>query len=399
MIFFWYHLCIVLLGFIAAAILFFRFPRLPEKRLKLEQVPPISVIIPARNEEKNLPLLLSDLRAQTLVPFEIICVDDASTDATAQIALDFGVKLISLTEKPAGWTGKTWACQNGADRAESDLLLFLDADVRLQKDGLARIFQAYAESRCTVSVQPYHRTQKLYEQFSLPFNLLQHAGNGTALPKPRNLGLFGPVILIPKADYIAIGGHKSARTSVVEDMTLGENLKKSGRAYRLFVGDNDVAFRMYGGGLGDLLRGWVKNIATGASKTPAYSIFLIIFWIASMLTPPIQIVRYAAAGDLLFTALFSLLYLFWVIALTVLSRRVGRFLFPAVLLYPVLLAVMLGIFSVSGFNKIFGLNVRWKGRAVPTREKNSPREDKSPPDSPESPASQSPREKEDISCK
>jgi len=368
MIFFWYHLCIVLLGFISAAILFFRFPHLPEKSKKLGKFPSLSVIIPARNEEKNLPLLLSDLRAQTLIPFEIICVDDASGDATAQIALDYDVKLISLQEKPEGWTGKTWACQNGADMAEGDLLLFLDADVRLKKDGLARILEAYSESGCTVSVQPWHRTEKCYEQFSLPFNLIQHAGNGTALKKPRSIGLFGPVILMPKTDYFAIGGHKSARKSVVEDMTLGENLKKSGRAYRLFVGDSDVAFRMYGGGLGDLLRGWVKNVATGASKTPALLILLIILWVASMLTPPMQIVRYAAAGDLLFTALFSLLYLFWVVALTVLSKCVGRFRFPAVLLYPVLLVVMLCVFAVSAFRKLFGLSVRWKGRDISTRE-------------------------------
>ena len=395
MIFFWYHLCIVLLGFISAAILFFRFPRLPKTKPE-GRFPLLSVIIPARNEEKNLPLLLSDLRAQTLVPFEIICVDDASTDATAQIAKDFGVKVLSLTQKPAGWTGKTWACQNGADNAEGDLLLFLDADVRLNQDGLARILQAYAESGCTVSVQPYHRTQKLYEQFSLPFNLIQLAGNGTALPKPRNLGLFGPVILMPKADYNAIGGHKSARTSIVEDVMLGENLKKSGRAYRLFVGDGDIAFRMYGGGLGDLLRGWVKNFATGASKTPAFLFFLIIFWFASMFTLPMQIIKYAVAGEPLLTGIFALLYLLWVIVLTLLARRIGRFLFPAILLYPVLLIVMIGILAVSAFGKLFGLNVHWKGRAVPTREKNPPHDEPSPP---ESPAAQIPREQEDAPCK
>ena len=67
MIFFWNHLCIVLLGFISAAILFYRFPRLPEKSKKLGKFPSLSVIIPARNEEKNLPLLLSDLLMGLLI--------------------------------------------------------------------------------------------------------------------------------------------------------------------------------------------------------------------------------------------------------------------------------------------------------------------------------------------
>ncbi|HOP11626.1 MAG TPA: glycosyltransferase family 2 protein [Oscillospiraceae bacterium] len=373
---FWIVLSIILLGFASAAVLFFRFPRLPKAKPEAERFPLLSVIIPARNEEKNLPLLLSDLGAQTLAPLEIICVDDASTDSTAQIALDFDIKLISLREKPAGWTGKTWACQNGTNQAKGELLLFLDADVRLQKDGLARILQAYENSRCTVSVQPYHRTVKYYEQFSLPFNLIQLAGNGTALPKPKNVGLFGPVILMPKPDYIAVGGHERARKSVVEDMTLGQNLKKSGLSYRVFVGDIDVAFRMYGGGFGDLLQGWVKNIATGAVKTPLFVFAMVFFWIASMCSVPLQIFKYAAAGDLFFTGLFALLYLLWVTVLTLLSRRVGRFRFAAVLLYPILLAVMLAVFAVSAFNKLFGLNVRWKGRAVPTREKSEDPDEK-----------------------
>ena len=96
----------------------------------------LSVVLPVYNVERYLALCLETVRQQSMADIEIICVDDASTDATAQIALSHGVKLLSLTQKPAGWTGKTWACQSGADKAEGDLLLFLDADVRLQKDGL-----------------------------------------------------------------------------------------------------------------------------------------------------------------------------------------------------------------------------------------------------------------------
>ena len=368
MIYFWISLSIVVLGFASAAVLFFRFPRLPAAKTEFGSLPSLSIIIPARNEGKNLPLLLGDLSAQTFTPLEIICVDDASTDDTAQIARTQGVKLISLRDKPDDWTGKTWACQNGANQAEGELLLFLDADVRLQKDALKRLLQAYSNTRCTISVQPFHRTQKLYEQFSLPFNLIQIAGSGSALPNPCDIGLYGPVILMPKVDYIAIGGHENARKSVVEDMTLGENLKKTNRPYRLFIGDNGISFRMYVGGLSDLLQGWVKNLASGAAKTPLLVFVMIFFWIASMCSPTVQIATYLPSGDLFWVGLYVLLYILWVAILMVLSRRVGRFLFPAILFYPILLVVMLCVFAVSAFHKLFGLNVRWKGRSVPTRE-------------------------------
>jgi 4,4'-diaponeurosporenoate glycosyltransferase len=247
-------------------VLFYHLPLLPGVRNKPENFPSISVIIPARNEEKSLLLLLKDLNAQSVPAFEIICVDDASEDATAQTALCFGVRLLSVHDKPKGWTGKSWACQKGAKAAKGDVLLFLDADVRLGKDGLRRLVQAYSDCGCIVSVQPYHQTEKSYEQFSLMFNLVQIAANGSALPKPVNIGLCGPVMLISQADYALAGGHKVARNSVIEDLALGMELKKAGIPYQLFMGDADISYRMYCGGLGSLLQGWVKNLASGGSQ-------------------------------------------------------------------------------------------------------------------------------------
>ena len=113
------ELAIVLVGLAVTAILFHRFPTLPAaERDTVANYPSVSVIIPARNEEVNLPLLLSDLYAQTLPIHEIICVDDNSEDSTAQIIAASGARLIALNTKPNEWTGKTWACQNGADAAK-----------------------------------------------------------------------------------------------------------------------------------------------------------------------------------------------------------------------------------------------------------------------------------------
>lgn len=326
--------------------------------------PSVSIIIPARNEEKNLALLLKDLSTQILPAHEIICVDDASEDATARIALSFGVKLISLHDKPAGWTGKSWACQNGADAAKGDLLLFLDADVRLGKDGIRRLVQACVESGCTISVQPYHKTNKMYEQFSMMFNLVQIAANGTALPKPHNLGLYGPVILISQSDYRKAGGHESAKGSVIEDMTLGLQLKKMSLPYRLFIGDADISFRMYGDGFHSLLQGWVKNLATGASKMPLPLFLMVFFWITSLASVPLQLAKFAFSANTPWLIVYSLFYIIWVLILVTLVKRVGHFRRWVLAFYPILVLFFLSVFVVSMIKKIFGLKVTWKGRSI-----------------------------------
>jgi 4,4'-diaponeurosporenoate glycosyltransferase len=187
-------------------------------------------------------------------------VDDASTDGTADVVEHFGARLIRVTEKPDGWLGKSWACQTGADAAGGQILLFLDADVRLRRDALSRLAAAYRQDGQTLSVQPFHEAIALYEQLSLFFNLIQIAANGTAVKSPVNLGLYGPVILISKEIYWEIGGHESVKDSIVEDMALGEQLRKRHIPYRLFVGDSGLSFRMCRVGLKTLPQARRKHL-------------------------------------------------------------------------------------------------------------------------------------------
>ncbi|HSN93941.1 MAG TPA: glycosyltransferase family 2 protein, partial [Anaerolineaceae bacterium] len=353
---------VVVIGLAVTALLFYRLPLLPAAKKDLVPFPSVSVIIPARNEADVLPLLLQDLSAQTLQAAEIIVADDASEDATAQIATSYGARLVSLHKKPQGWTGKSWACQQGAELAKGDLLLFLDADVRLGKDGILRLMQAYANCGCTLSVQPYHKTEQPYEQLSIMFNLVQIAGNGSGLPKPINIGLCGPVMLISRTDYMQAGGHAIARGSVIEDLTLGQELTKAGIPYQLYMGDADISYRMYADGLKSLLRGWAKNLASGAAKTSLLVFLMVFFWITSLTSVPYQIIKFAFTGNLPWLALYALLYLVWVLILFTLTRRVGRFQAWAIIFYPPQMIILLAVFAVSLFRKIFGLNTTWKGR-------------------------------------
>jgi len=361
-------LFITLAGLLSTAILFYHIPKLPEEKRKRSRFPSVSVIIPARNEEKNLPLLLSDLRNQSLIPKEIICVDDGSEDGTAVIAESYGVRLLTVKNKRDGWLGKSWACQTGADAAEGELLLFIDADVRLGKDGVRRLVSGFSESEAAVSVQPFHKTEKVYEQFSLLFNLLQFAANGSALKEPINTGLNGPLILISRPDYERVGGHKVIKSSVVDDVSLGLEMKKKNLPFRIFMGDEDISYRMYGEGLSSLLEGWTKNFAAGASKTPIFLLFLVFLWVTSLTSVPLHLFGYLISSDPIWVLIYSLLYILWVIILKVISGEIGQYHLWSTIFYPPVLLVFLGVFTVSLVKKIFGVKVTWKGRKIDTGE-------------------------------
>ncbi|MBP1745341.1 MAG: hypothetical protein H6Q58_2319 [Firmicutes bacterium] len=355
---------VILAGLLASRLLFCRFPLLGRRKVEV-QVPKLSIIIPARNEAKNLALLLADLKEQSLPVYEIICVDDASSDSTAAVAASFGVRLITLREKPEGWTGKSWACHNGADAAGGDVLLFLDADVRLGREGISRLLCAYEDNGCTISVQPYHIMEENYERLSMFFNMVEIAATGLGLPcKSRKTGLFGPVILMSRFDYHGFGGHESIKGSIIDDMAIGSRLKSLGIPFRLFLGDRDISFRMYAGGIRDLMHGWTKNQSAGAMKTPPDIFFMVFLWITACTSVPIQLLRAAAEGDLTWLAAYSALYLVWMLELRRIAVRIGSFGTGDIIMYPVHLVFYLWIFALSAVKRIFRLKVTWKEREI-----------------------------------
>ena len=171
---------------------------------------PVSIVIPARNEEKNLPGLLRSLAAQSLRPVEIIVVDDDSSDRTAEVSRDWDASVIRSGRPPPGWTRKTWACWRGARAATAELLLFLDADTRLAQDGLARMTEEFAlQRRGLLSWYPYHTMVKTYERLSAFFNLISMMSLGIATvmgSKVSPLGAYGACILCRRDDYFLSGG-------------------------------------------------------------------------------------------------------------------------------------------------------------------------------------------------
>lgn len=371
----------IVLGLVASWILFYHFPGLerddPQDLGK--KMPRLSIIIPARNEEQNLALLLGDLQKQQVDIHEIICVDDGSSDQTAKIATALGARLITSAPKPAGWLGKSWACQQGGVVASGVLLLFLDADVRLSPTGIGKLLKAYQSTGRVVSVMPYHQIENKTEALSLFFNCIQMGANGLGLPaerdqkKPSNnqksshpyqIGLYGPVILISRADYLTVGGHTAIKDSIVDDIALGEKLREKDIPFALFLGDHDVSYRMYRGGLRELIQGWTKNQAAGVSKTPLLLIGLVFFWITAVASAPLYLVLNLVGQQWLEAGIMAACYGIWVLELTRIARHIGSFSVIDIVCYPLLLFFYLLIFLRSLAKKILGRPVIWKDREI-----------------------------------
>ena len=137
------HIILWLLAFV----FFFRVSICSSQKTNTIPRPTMSIVIPARNEATNIPNLLRSLKGQIKADDEVIVVDDHSEDNTAAIAEREGATVLKSKEMPPGWTGKTWACYQGAQSATSEILLFLDADTIIENDGLDRIIDCHCDHR------------------------------------------------------------------------------------------------------------------------------------------------------------------------------------------------------------------------------------------------------------
>lgn len=358
---FYYYLLLLCAGFVAGILLFSKRAALPALSATPAPVK-VSVIIPARNEENNIAHLLRDLQRQTLAPFEVLCVDDGSTDNTATVIHEYGVGYLQVHNKPDNWTGKTFACQTGANAAAGDVFIFIDADVRLAPEALEKI--AANPGEAVVSVQPFHLVQKPFEQFAFFFNAMGLGANGVFCRfSARKAGLFGPVICISKPHFEAIGGFSKVSTSIIEDVALGKVLEKQGIPVVLFAGDPTVSFRMYHS-FRDLIIGFTKNYSSGAAQTPLLLLMLSFLWITALTTVPLLVVQGLLLHHFQLACLGILFYFSFTFQLLAITKRTGTFHRIYIVAYPVLLAVFHFVFLYSLYARVVLKKVSWKGRDI-----------------------------------
>jgi len=370
-----------LLALCASAILFFFAPP-PLYASTHCPLPPegtrasVSAIIPARNEVHNLAPLLASLKGQSLALQDIIVVDDASTDGTAQVAQAAGVQVRQATPLPASpatgrpLLGKPWACAQGAQLARGDLLVFLDADVRLAPQAMAALCACHAEHGGLISVQPFHETKRPYEQLSAFFNVVvlwsiprqSSASDHPYAMTHKSRGAFGPVALCSRADYERVGGHTAVARELLEHHALAAEFTARGLPVHNYRGQPLIHFRMYPEGLSSWLSGWQKSFAKGAAATPPTRLLMIVISIAGFASSPGSALALCIHGHEVAQGIG--LYLLFALMAWLGMRQAGRFSSLTALCYPLFLAAFVVVFCLSVLRTHVFRQVTWKGRRI-----------------------------------
>lgn len=226
----------------------------------------VSVIVPARNEEASLAACLESLVGQAGVAFEVMVVDDGSTDQTRQIALACsGVEVLDAGPLPQGWTGKNHAMWQGARRAKGKWLLFTDADTVHRPGSLAAaIREADERGALLLSYSPQQEVRGFWEKAVMPviFAELARAYSFREVNNPasRVAAANGQYLLIRRAIYEELNGHAAVRRDLLEDVSLARQVKSSGHRIFFRYGGDRVRTRMYRN-FRQLREGWTKNLA------------------------------------------------------------------------------------------------------------------------------------------
>jgi chlorobactene glucosyltransferase len=272
------------------------------------------VIIPARNEAGNIARVVRSVLASKYQPFELLIVDDRSSDDTAETVRrsfpgESRLRLISGAELPQGWYGKPWACYQGYQEAQGDLLLFTDADTRHHPDLLPRAVGALrAEGADLLTVSPVQLCVTFWERVVMPqiwFLLALRYTPRTVnrARNPRDVIANGQFILTSRSAYEAAGTHAAVRHEVAEDLALAQTYVSRGLKLHFAFAERLMETRMYQG-LAHLVEGWSKNIYLGGRRSfpgepvlqalvPLILTVALGFW----LVPPAALAWCVAGGD------------------------------------------------------------------------------------------------------
>lgn len=267
-------LCYFILFFMGVRILIsfvnlISFQYLP-KKVRLTDPLGISVLIPARNEEQNIDILLSQLVGFRFNPIEIIVYDDCSKDTTSAIVKRYAaenehIRLIQGTTLPEGWLGKNHACHRLAEEATGDILLFLDADVKVREGLIKRsVYYLQLHELHLLSIFPKQVFNTFGERITtplmnwillsfLPLVLIRRSNN------PAFSAANGQFMMFRADTYKKILPHAYNRTHKVEDIAILKYYKKKGLRVDTLLGDDDISCRMYSGAK-EAISGFTKNI-------------------------------------------------------------------------------------------------------------------------------------------
>ncbi|MGQ7885509.1 glycosyltransferase family 2 protein [Paenibacillus sp. WC2504] len=362
------NLIIGSLAVLVGVMMFWSLPLL-QTRKKVNQLPYVSIIIPARNESGRISPLLQSLQNQSFQSFEVLVVDDHSTDHTATIAESFGAKVLQNKAVDSG-SGKSMACWHGALHAKGRWLLFLDADTSLMNvESLICLLSFYQQkgAKGILSLQPYHTVHRLYENLSAIFNIIVIVGMNVYSfwgPRFKTAGSFGPCLLCNKEEYLFTGGHQKILGAVLDDLALGQAFMDKNLPVHCMGGKGIVSFRMYPEGIKSLVEGWCKSFAVGSKSTHPFVMLMTIIWISGSFMTTGALISSISANSLTAMILSSTLYLTYVLQTIQFARRCGNFSRYIFLFHPILFLFFSATFVYSLFQTYILRTVKWKGRNI-----------------------------------
>ena len=343
-----------------------------------EQLMELTVIVPARNEEDCLGECLASLVAQSEAIFELgkdwelVVVDDRSTDRTAEIARSFaGVTVVEAAKLETGWTGKANAIWTAARRARGRWLLFTDADTIHEPGSLRHAMHEAERNRVGVlSYSPRQMVRGLAQRALMPLVFcelaLAYPPAKVSDPAQRIAAANGQFLLVEREAYRKLGGHASVAGMVLEDVELAMLAKQRRVGLRFRYADDAVSTRMYRS-TAAMVEGWTKNLKLLFNNALTLALFRVVDFLLFFGLPVLAVeLWHARLGphSLEWLGAGWLLALLWLRTLFRFYARVAKSNFPAIdcALSPLGLPFFVALLYRSWFHHQVLKRVRWKGR-------------------------------------
>ncbi len=337
----------------------------------VQRLGPVSVLIPARNEEQSISASLHSVLASEGIDFEVIVLDDASQDRTYHLVRGISsdhpqVRLEKAPSLPPGWCGKQHACAALAGLARHPILVFMDADVRLTPDGLARSVAFLEKSGAAlVSGFPFEQTGTWLEKLLIP--LIHFILLGFLPIKRMRKSLLpsfgagcGQLVLVRREAYEQVGGHGACRNSLHEGVQLPRIFRRAGYATDLFDATHIACCHMYRGAR-EVWSGLSKNATEGLGAPKTIVPMTLLLLLGQVLPPLLVAVGLAGwiSGAALGLAVVATCFVY-------LPRLIAvhRFQQPlaGALLHPVGILLLLVIQWQALLRLLRGRPASWKGR-------------------------------------
>lgn len=340
---------------------FFTAPKIKNSFSPNIDQPKISILVPARNEEKNISNVINCLLKQSYKNYEIMILDDNSEDKTYDIIAEMAererkVKIFTGESLPEGWLGKNWACYQLSKKADGKIFLFIDADVMLKPHGINYVFWLFSKNNLNLlSVFPSQKIESFGAKLIVPLmNWLLLTFLPLKMVFTSNKQIFnaanGQFIMIERDTYNLIGNHEKFKDQVVEDMEIARSVKSKKKRLMTCVGNNVISTNMYSS-FSEAFNGFSKNFYKGFNTSKLSFLFIIFSLLILFLFP----LLFAIGNSFYF--LIVIVIIFQRLIVSIISKES---LTLNTLLHPLQMIMMflIGVSSLSGKKKF------WKNRII-----------------------------------